>query len=307
MLKQQRKVFFHRNDLPEPKNTSEKWLNKNAIFEFEIEKTEKDDQAKEIRYIHNRLPEDTRNLRLKDIDNFHIKLNKMGQFRGDKFLLAKIKQGERIFEKIDFNKLNKRMELLKEAYVKRRYQVVSFDLSNDWRMVVGLGNESIYDTSITLHYIYGFPYIPGSAVKGVTRNWVITELFDSIEGDKTKGALSNKSFCEIFGSPKKSLTSEFRGRVIFFDALPVKAPTIDIDVINPHYGDYYSEKKDAQGNNLAPTDYLNPVPILFLTVKGGEYRFYLGIKDKDNLEIELGKYKGKILDVTIELLNWYWC
>ena len=40
----------------------------------------------------------------------------------------------------------------------------------DWRLIVGLGNESVYDTSMTLHHVYGIPYIPASAVKGVVRS-----------------------------------------------------------------------------------------------------------------------------------------
>ena len=44
-------------------------------------------------------------------------------------------------------------------------------------MVVGLGGESVYETSITLHHIYGIPYIPASSIKGVVRSWIITEVF----------------------------------------------------------------------------------------------------------------------------------
>src|SRR4051812_25489068 len=35
------------------------------------------------------------------------------------------------------------------------------------RMVVGLGAESVLETAISLHRIYGVPYIPGSALKGL--------------------------------------------------------------------------------------------------------------------------------------------
>jgi len=56
----------------------------------------------------------------------------------------------------------------------------SLTLKPDWRLIVGLGNESIYETSMTLHHIYGFPYIPGSAIKGVTRNYYINDIYDRI-------------------------------------------------------------------------------------------------------------------------------
>src|SRR5947199_5305127 len=35
------------------------------------------------------------------------------------------------------------------------------------RMIVGLGSESVLETSICLHRIYGMPYIPGSVLKGL--------------------------------------------------------------------------------------------------------------------------------------------
>src|SRR5436305_8238820 len=35
------------------------------------------------------------------------------------------------------------------------------------RMAVGLGSESLLETSISLHHAYGVPYIPGSALTGL--------------------------------------------------------------------------------------------------------------------------------------------
>lgn len=39
----------------------------------------------------------------------------------------------------------------------------------DYRLILGFGAEHVLETNIDLHRIYGFPIIPGSAVKGVTR------------------------------------------------------------------------------------------------------------------------------------------
>lgn len=44
-----------------------------------------------------------------------------------------------------------------------------FSLETQWRMVVGLGGPSVLETAMTLHHLYGFPVIPGSALKGLTR------------------------------------------------------------------------------------------------------------------------------------------
>src|SRR6266702_2303534 len=53
--------------------------------------------------------------------------------------------------------------------------VKPFDLTLDWRMVVGLGGETVLETDLTLHHLYGIPYIPGSALKGLTRAYAAGE------------------------------------------------------------------------------------------------------------------------------------
>ncbi|WP_050003737.1 type III-B CRISPR module RAMP protein Cmr6 [Thermococcus eurythermalis] len=50
------------------------------------------------------------------------------------------------------------------------------------RLVVGLGDESVYETSIRLLRNYGVPYIPGSALKGVTRTWAVEMMAEMLEG-----------------------------------------------------------------------------------------------------------------------------
>jgi len=153
----------------------------------------------------------------------------------------------------------------------------------DWRLIVGLGNESVYDTSMTLHHVYGIPYIPASVVKGVVRSWIIIEKFDQIE----EKAIQDKGFCDVFGCPKKIkhtpsyYDEERQGKVWFFDAYPLSKPEIEVDIMNPHYGDYYNLT-----NPKPPADYLSPNPISFLTVgEGAKFQFLIGIKGKDNESI----------------------
>ncbi len=152
-------------------------------------------------------------------------------------------------------------------------------------MVIGLGNESVYETSMTLHHIYGIPYIPGQAIKGVVRNYIITERFNQSEEE----ALGEEWFCMMFGS------SDHKGKVICFDALPLETPKIEPDVMNVHYPDYY-------GDNKPPADYQNPKPIYFLTVKDTKFEFIIGIKEEDNVEID--EFSGKsIIEIAEEYLT----
>src|SRR5258708_15721203 len=133
-----------------------------------------------------------------------------------------------------------------------------FRAITDWRMVVGLGGETVLETDLTLHHLYGIPYIPGSALKGLTRAYVTGEVFPSkdIEHD-------NETVKRIFGS------QEHAGTVIFFDAMPVDGKaTFSLDIMNSHYPNYYGEKK-------LPTNDQNPNPVTFLTVINTTFMFAL--------------------------------
>ena len=67
----------------------------------------------------------------------------------------------------------------------------SREMSVDWRLVVGLGGAAVYETAMTLHHVYGIPYLPGSAVKGVTRSravaveWMVQAMREQGIGAKT--------------------------------------------------------------------------------------------------------------------------
>lgn len=156
-----------------------------------------------------------------------------------------------------------------------------FKLKTDYRLLIG-SEQSIYETSIKLHHIYGIPYIPASAIKGVVRSYTILEYFaDELEKYKDRYSKFEDEvlfkcnwFVDIFGS------QENEGRVIFFDAFPTSKPTIKVDIMNPHYGHYYNEGK-------APTDTKNPIPINFLTVENTEFEFFIASKESlDNFQVK---------------------
>jgi len=305
------------------------------------------------------LPQDTGKLlaKLEDSnfapENFSLKLNKAARFdeRAEKFLFFKNKKASKnapeekysihsVFIDI-FNDLINRQKLqCKGLFGENNFVAQTHKV--DWRLIVGLGNESVYETSMTLHHIYGIPYIPASAVKGVVRSWIITEVFreHEVPDDEIDFPLVNaehrayldEGFCKIFGCPKTTkavvfenrepkknqkgnyeyksavntaLEKEHQGKVWFFDAFPTFAPQIKVDIMNPHYGDYYPEKKKGQPNLTPPADYLLPVPIPFLTVEGCSFQFIIGIKEKDSNEnIQSGKFKGdKPLDMAEKYLK----
>ena len=139
--------------------------------------------------------------------------------------------------------------------------LVQADFTPDWRMVTGMGEASVYETNMTLHPVYGIPYIPASTVKGVLRHY-LTEM-----------EVANEEIEMIFGNDDENSTTRkpVKGQCIFFDAFPLKAPRIELDVMTPHYPDYYSGEKP-------PADWQSPTPIYFLTVgHGTPFRFFIGL------------------------------
>ena len=73
-----------------------------------------------------------------------------------------------------------------------------------------------------------------------------------------------------------------QGGVNFLDVLPTKLivdgqSILEADVINPHYGEYYT----GEGAKTPPADYLSPKPIFFLAVRRNTpFRFRVLAKDK---------------------------
>jgi len=61
-----------------------------------------------------------------------------------------------------------------------------FELTTNWKLSIGLGAVSVYETSITLHHIYGVPYIPASAIKGSLRSYIIIDEFEGNEKEALK-------------------------------------------------------------------------------------------------------------------------
>lgn len=131
---------------------------------------------------------------------------------------------------------------------------LTFTAEPQWRMAVGLGTASARETGLALHRLYGFPILPGSALKGLTSSWA--EINNKDETTRAR----------VFG------TQDETGTVIFFDAIPLAPLRIKLDVMNPHYGKYYL---DSSGRT-PPADWHSPVPVYFLTLEHGS-RFLFAV------------------------------
>jgi len=258
------------------------------------------------------LPKDTSQLIFNNklrIDNFNLKFNKYPEYDEEKqkFLINKYdekKQGFLIEKEFSFNKdilklLVERNEKIGKEFEGRNYKVIVQKFQTKNEMIIGFGTESVYETGMTLHHIFGISYIPGQALKGVVRNYIIGNFFEKKEED----ALKDELFCYIFGSSDGAFyQTATEGNVMFFDAYPITPPTIKVDILNPHYEPYYSDIKNEQW----PVDTYSPLPVFFLTVKKDvSFQILLvGKKDKQvkQFKTKLGK-EGNVLDLVYENLK----
>nr|BBH92688.1 hypothetical protein KTA_08870 [Thermogemmatispora argillosa] len=185
-----------------------------------------------------------------------------------------------------------RWEALTKALQARR-----FEAETDWRMVVGLGGNSVLETDLTLHRNYSLPIIPGSALKGLTHSyadqedWEVTVLDE--QGQPRQRKKAEADLPRIFGSSGQA------GSVIFFDAIPRNGQaTLTLDVMTPHYPDYY------QKDNTPPSNDQQPIPITFLTVTKTTFVFAIAprtpqLEDQADAALALALLKQALVDYGV--------
>lgn len=119
------------------------------------------------------------------------------------------------------------------------------------RIAIGLGNESVQETAISLQRTYGVPYLPGSALKGLAARFA---------GDRLgpEWAYGSPAHVALFGNTDQA------GYITFFDAYP--QPTSDAllhpDIMAIHHPGYY------RGEDVAPADWDDPTLVFFPTATG---------------------------------------
>ena len=134
------------------------------------------------------------------------------------------------------------------------------------RMLVGAGNPSPWEVGFTFSRNYGVPIIPASSIKGCFRHF----LEDKGEDSKAR---------KLFGTGGEESASE--GNIIFLDAIPINSLRLGIDLINCHFQPYYSDTKCEK----PPNDWYNPVPVYYLVIEEGIFRFDIFVIDNEvNIE-----------------------
>jgi len=140
-----------------------------------------------------------------------------------------------------------------------------FSVELESRLVTGLGAHGPLEIGFRFDRL-GSPVLPGSGLKGVARAYAhLVERRDESDPD----------FLAVFGRVPRSGEAHDVGQagaLVFFDAYPEPGWRLELDVMTPHYPDYYSGKEP-------PTPWQNPNPITFLAVAPGtRYRIAIGLR-----------------------------
>jgi CRISPR-associated protein Cmr6 len=161
------------------------------------------------------------------------------------------------------------------------------------RLAINLADSLIQNAGISLDRLFGMPYIPGSAVKGVTRHAALAELKASTQDRKAEIL---RDFCHIFGTSEVDFKSgdlrdyaslghtvgtDTKGAVSFLPAYPVNEAKVVVDLTNVHYPEYYRTGQTEDLSKESPRP--NPFPTVDI---GAQFAFCLvlnGMKDEPAL------------------------
>lgn len=143
------------------------------------------------------------------------------------------------------------------------------------RLAVNLAGGILENANICLHPHFGYPYLPGSAIKGIARHAAWCEWNTSV-GELKK--VIARRIATVFGYPTgddgldaalksdegaRNEKKDHAGCVAFLGAFPEKKATIEMDVLTCHHAKYYS------GSKPQATDDEDPNPQAFPVVKSG--------------------------------------
>lgn len=213
------------------------------------------------------------------------------------------------YKKDCYYQLADRVSLQNQCLEKQGYKVIlAKPLKTSSRLIIGLGSTHVLETSITLHHLFGIPYIPGTALKGVCRMvafWKLVKERKLLNNEKALNDFQGKFYGDLCKEDKETSryqllfgAQNFKGLLLFLDAYPViqkDCKLFGLDIMNVHYPEYYSS---GENNPKPPANSQNPNPIFFLTVKKGiefwfnvlfdEYRFKKLKKEREEYKEILG-------------------
>ncbi len=165
-----------------------------------------------------------------------------------------------------------------------------------WHFVTGMGNSHPIENGFSWHPTLGVPYLSGATVKGMVRSWL--EAWEPSDSD----AEQQQRLLQWFGStckdPNQADYQVQTGELIFFDAIPVQAVSLGVDIMTSHMGNWYVKGQDINSIDkppeVIPADWHDPVPIPFLVTRQARFLFSIALRRRHqdidkNIDLELVK------------------
>lgn len=184
-----------------------------------------------------------------------------GELKSDKDAVSKIREvSEKSFQLSEVTKgLEKKQKLQSEYLASLKedgIQTFTIIAKTSSPFITGLGSGHPTETGMILDRNLGVPYIPASSIKGVLRLAYAVNIADG------RNEVPDSELEKYFGSTDTNKSK--CGQLMFLDAYPKGRVELKLDIMNPHFSNYYSGK-----GNIQPVETESPNPIKFLTVKEG--------------------------------------
>jgi CRISPR-associated protein Cmr6 len=178
------------------------------------------------------------------------------------------------------------LRLFRTAYGERASVAIG---QLEGRLAINLSDSLIQNAGICLDRMFGLPYIPGSAIKGVCRHAAWEELTQA-EGNSQRELFDR--FLGVFGSADSDFANgelqrfrhllggrseDQKGCIAFLPAYPVNEARIVVDLTNVHYPDYYRTGRVEDLSKERPQP--NPFPAVEV---GAQFAFCLVLNGRSN-------------------------
>lgn len=184
-----------------------------------------------------------------------------GELKSDKDAVSKLREvSEKSFQFSEVTKeLEKKQKLQSEYLASLKedgIQTFTITAKTSSPLITGLGSGHPTETGMILDRNLGVPYIPSSSIKGVLRLAYAVNIADG------RNEVPDSELEKYFGSTDTNKSKP--GQLMFLDAYPKSRVELKLDIMNPHFSNYYNGK-----GNIQPVETESPNPIKFLTVKEG--------------------------------------
>ncbi|MBF6593296.1 MAG: type III-B CRISPR module RAMP protein Cmr6 [Thermaceae bacterium] len=155
-------------------------------------------------------------------------------------------------------------------------------------LAIGLGNASPIEVGLAIQHTYGTPYLPGSAIKGLLVR--VAQHYGLDEEQKKV----------LFG------TTENAAHIVYWDGWldPASQQPFQLDVITVHHQSYYGSRGESRPTDFEPwpTDFDDPNPVAFLSVKPGT-KFVLAISSNSENSADWVVRAAEMLEWALENLG----